>query len=68
MLGFARETHQQKHAAAFLYGTAASQEPQNHDGGTHSNQDIHTNVRVDASFPTAEKLKTEKRNQKNPFP
>lgn len=45
-LGSAWRTHQKKHAAAFFHGTIAPQETQNHDGGTHSNQDIHSNIGI----------------------
>lgn len=66
-LGFIWSTHQKKHAAALFHGTTAPQETQNHDGSTHSNQDIHSNIGVNAGVPIGKNLKIKKRNQKFPL-
>lgn len=53
---FVLRTHQEKHATAFFHGTTASQEPQDHDNGTHSNQDICSNKGVDIRISSTENL------------
>lgn len=52
-------THQEKHAAAFFHGTAASQEAQDHDDGPHRDQDIYSNEGVRAIISRSNDLETE---------